>query len=631
MSNFGWIILGDETRVSTARRFSSREGGVKPLLTVEFTPTGDVFACCFDDGRCSITDTTSCVGQGGSPDSNVNSCEPNPCPQPRGACCNLDESCSDDVDRVVCLTEGGSFQGDGTNCGQGNIDCGLTPFVDALPIPPLLQPDNPGGSPLRYTLSVEEATQQLHSELPATELWTYNGAYPSFTIEAQKDTSIEINLENNIPKGNRRRGSHILEVDECPHGPNYYSDSARVSMHLHGGHLPARFDGQPEYTILPGETDFYIYPNNQDAATLWYHDHALGTTRLNVYAGMAGFYLLRDEEDTGNSNNAFGLPSGEYEIPLVIQDKEFNPDGSLFYNPTIQDAFKGNKILVNGKVWPFLNVKQGKYRFRMLNGSQSREYILYLENISDKTGGVPTIHLIGTDLGLVDSPIALANPILMAPGERFDIIMDFEGLAAGTEIVMHNDDSTVPRIPNIMKFIVTDETGSTGSLPSVLRDVTPLEEASAILTRYFRLEKLDLECSTQPGRVIGEWLVESLDGPGGNVVGKKWDDLNEFPVLGTTEIWEFENPSNSPHPMHVHLVKFQILNKTDLNTGLDIPLEPWESKTWKDIVRVPPDAKARIIMNFTDYLGRFPQHCHILDHEDHEMMRQFQTVNSPGN
>jgi spore coat protein A len=626
--NFGWMLIGDETRVSTTRRFASREGSPPPSLTVDFTPTGDVFACCFDDGSCSITDTASCTDQGGIPDTSTNTCEPNPCPQPIGACCNLDESCSDDLDRLTCETAGGAFQGGGTNCGQGNIDCGLTPFVDALPIPPVLAADNPGGSPLHYTVSIEDASQQLHSELPATDLWTYNGAYPSFTIEAHKDVAIEVNYINNLPQGNRRRGSHILEVDECAHGPSYYADSARVVTHLHGGHLPARFDGQPEYHILPGESDLYEYVNNQDAATLWYHDHALGITRLNVYSGMAGFYLLRDPEDTGDAGNAFGLPSGDDEIEMVIQDREFNPDGSLFYNPTLQDAFKGDKILVNGKVWPFLNVNQGKYRFRMLNGSQSREYSLRLENISDP-GSDPVFQLIGTDLGLIDAPISLGNTIpVMAPAERLDVIIDFGPFLAGTEIVLRNDDPTIPLLPNVMKFVVTSETGFTGPLPTTIRPVAPLDD-TGVPTRYFRLRKSDEECSTQPGRIVGEWHVESLDGPGGNVIGKKWDDLTEFPVLGTREIWEFENPTNSPHPMHVHLVKFQILGKSDLATGQQIPLEPWESNTWKDTVRVPPQSSARIIMDFTDYLGRFPQHCHILDHEDHEMMRQFQTTNDP--
>lgn len=625
--NFGWVIVGDETRVSTTRRMSTREGSVPPQLTIDFTPTGDVFACCFTNGDCTVTDTTSCNNNGGTPDTNTSSCDPNPCPQPIGACCNADESCSDSVDRLTCEQGGGVFQGEASACSDNQVDCGLTPFVDPLPIPPVLQPDVAGGT--GYTVSVEAASQVLHSELPATDLWTYNGAYPSFTIEARKGVPIEVNYVNNLPTARGNRGSHLLEVDECPHGPNYYADSARVVTHLHGGHLPARFDGQPEYHILPGESDLYQYPNNQDAATLWYHDHALGITRLNVYTGMAGFYLLRDELDTGDATNPLGLPSGDEEIEMVIQDREFNTDGSLFYNPTIQDAFFGDKILVNGVVWPYLDVDQGKYRLRLLNGSQARSYRLRLENVTDP-GNDPVFYLIGTDTGLIDAPVNLGNTIVhMAPAERMDVIVDFAGLPAGTEIVMRNDDPALPNVPNVMKFIVTGNPGFTGPLPATLRAVPTLEETTADGTRYFRLRKSNEECSTQPGRIVGEWFVESLDGPGGNVIGRKWDDLTEFPVLGTREIWEFENPTNIGHPMHVHLVRFQILDKVDIATGNPIALEPWELNTWKDTVWVPPNSRVRIIMDFEDYLGRFPQHCHILDHEDHEMMRQFQTVNDP--
>jgi spore coat protein A len=482
---------------------------------------------------------------------------------------------------------------------------------------------------LQYTVAAVAATQQLHSELPATDLWTYNGAYPSFTIEATVGDPIEVTFINNLPTAKGQRGSHLFDVDQCPHGPNYYADSARISTHLHGGHVPARVDGQPELTILPGGIDVYEYPNNQDPATLWYHDHALGITRLNVYAGMAGFYLLRDDFE-----NALGLPSGEFEIPIVIQDREFNPDGSLFYNPTIQNAFKGDRIVVNGKVWPFLNVKQGKYRFRLLNGSQSREYSLRLENLADP-GQVIPFTLIGTDVGLITAPISLDTISIMAPAERFDVVVDFSGFSPGTEIVLRNDELTSPLIPNVMKFVVTGEVGFTGGLPSSLRPV-PLMPDQGEPTRYFRLVKEDTECANEPGRIIGEWLIETLDGPDDPlnppaVLGKHWDDIDTFPTLGTREIWEFSNPTNSMHPMHVHLVRFQVLDKTDLNTGLPIPLEPWEAGTWKDTVRVGPHSTARVIMDFEDYLGKFPFHCHILDHEDHEMMRQFQAANEPEN
>jgi len=481
----------------------------------------------------------------------------------------------------------------------------------------------------QYTVSVEEAVQSVHPDIPDTTVWTYNGAWPASTIVAVQGQPIEVTYQNNLPTNSGgNRGSNILEVDTCAHGPNDWGNSKRISTHLHGGHVPARVDGQPEYTILPGETDIYEYPNNQEAGTVWYHDHALGITRLNVYAGMAGFYLIADAEDTLGPDNAFGLPSGQYEIGLAIQDRTFNEDGSLFYNAQLEDAFKGEYVVVNGKVNPFLEVDQGKYRFRILNGSQSREYIYRLENITDP-GNDPSFTLVGTDLGLISAPMDLGNSTdgVIGPAERMDVVIDFAGYPAGTEIILRNDDLTLPLLPAIMKFIVTGNQGYTGEISSTLREVTPLTEASADDERFFRLEKLQNKaCKDGSGRLVNEWVIQSLDGPNGNVTGQFWDDVTEFPVLGEREIWEFENPTSSYHPMHVHLVKFQILDKTDMTTGQPIPLQPWEANTWKDIVHIPPNVRARIIMDFEDYPGRFPNHCHLLDHEDHEMMRQFQTT-----
>ncbi len=628
-TNNGWILIGDETIPTSTRRFDSREGGSPPTLLVDFTPTGAVEACCESSGSCSL----SVVGSGtcgGTTLTGVDSCDPNQCPQPTGACCNADNSCSDNTDKLACEGAGGAFAGG--NCNQA--DCGLTPFVEALPIPPVLQPDNPGQTPPHYTVSVEEATQNVHPGLPNTTVWAYNGVWPGATIVAVKGQPVEVTYQNNLPSGGGgNRGNNILEVDTCAHGPNYYGDSKRIVTHLHGGHVPSRFDGQPEYTILPGESDVYEYPNNQDAATVWYHDHALGITRLNVYSGMAGFYLIADSEDTLGPDNAFGFPSGPaYEIGLAIQDRTFNADGSLFYNAQLEDAFKGDYAVVNGKVSPYLNVDQGKYRFRILNGSQSREYSWRLENIT-QPGNDPDFILVGTDLGLLSAPINLGNAFggPQAPAERMDVVIDFAGFPAGTEIILRNDDVTPPLLPSIMKFIVTGNPGYTGAIASTLRPVPAMAESSADVTRYFRLAKVTAPCSNDPGRSVNEWLVRSLDGPNGNVIGEQWDDLSDFPILGNREVWEFENPTNSMHPMHVHLVRFQILSKTDLTTGQPIALEPWEANTWKDIVRIPANTRARVIMDFEDYLGKFPQHCHILDHEDHEMMRQFQTTNDPAN
>jgi spore coat protein A len=637
--NFGWILIGDETLVNSTRRFDSSEGGTPPELIVDYSVEGDPYACCLvvPEGECQIVVVTQtsppaeqlCSDIGGFlPVGDERSCTPNPCPQPTGACCNADESCSVE-EKDDCEASGGTFQGADSQCSDNNVDCGLEPFQEALPIPPILQSTGTRADGVaQYTVSVEEASQSVHPDLPNTTVWTYNGAWPAATIVTLQDNPIEVTYINNLPTGGGG-DSDLLPVDTCAHGPNSWSNSKRIVTHLHGGHVPARVDGQPEYHILPGETDVYEYPNNQEAGTTWYHDHALGITRLNVYGGMAGFYLMSDAEDTLGPDNAFGLPSGQYEIGLAVQDRTFNEDGSLFYNATLLDAFKGNKVVVNGKVWPFLNVDQGKYRFRILNGSQSREYSLRLENITD-LGNDPSFTLVGTDLGLVDAPIDLGNTIsIFAPAERMDVVIDFAGYPAGTEIIMRNDETTTPRLFNIMKFVVTGNPGYTDPISTTLRTVTPMTEQSADHDRYFRLDMHpNALCKDASGRLVNEWVVQTLDGPNGNVIGEFWDDLTEFPVLGTREVWEFENPTSVMHPMHVHLVRFQILSKETLG-GDPISLEPWEDTTWKDTVRVPPQSRVKVIMDFYDYQGRFPQHCHILDHEDHEMMRQFQTINDP--
>jgi len=614
-SNFGWVIVGDEARTSTTRRFNTREGTSPPTLTIDFTAT-DAFACCFPSGACSVTDPLSCDSQGGIPDTEVDTCSPNPCPQPIGACCNSDETCSDGLDRLTCEAGGGAFQGAASLCSDNGVDCGLTPFADALPLPAVLQPvGTRSDGAEQYEVRVAEVAQNLHSELPNTDVWVYDGSFPGPTIEARSGVPIEVTYINDLPNTGNRRGGHYLEVDRCAHGPSYWQDTARVVTHLHGGHTQARFDGQPEYHLMPGEMDVYEYSNAQLPATLWYHDHALGITRLNVYMGLAGFYLIRDPFEEG-----LGLPADSYEIPLVIQDREFNADGSFFYPPTIQDAFFGDKVLVNGKVWPFLTVDRGKYRFRILNGSQARTYRLRLENLADPTQTIP-FELIGTDGGLVSAPLTLAE-VSLVPAERLDVVVDFEGFAPGTEIVLRNDELTPPRVPNVMKLVVGNQTGFTGALPPTLRTVDPIPESEATATRRFRLIRVAEPCAG------GEWLIQSFNAQGA-VIGEHWDDITELPILGTTEIWEFENPTNLMHPMHVHLVQFQVLDRLDLATGASLGLEPWETNTWKDTVRADPGTLTRVIMRFEDYPGRFPYHCHLLDHEDHEMMRQFQATHDP--
>jgi spore coat protein A len=334
--------------------------------------------------------------------------------------------------------------------------------MDPLPIPALATPTSgTAGGTASYTMSIREVTQQLHSQLPPTRVWGYGSGltgatYPGPTILASTGNPVTVVWANDLrdAQGNLRT-THYLAVDLCMKGPDTEGASARVVTHLHGGHVPAAVDGYPESTLLPGQQATYVYPNNQEAGTLWYHDHAMGITRLNVIMGLAGFYLLKDATE-----NALALPSGQFEIGLAIQDRSFNSDGTIRYPAAWDEHFFGDKVLVNGKVWPYLNVKKGKYRFRMLNGSTSRVYTLALSN------GLG-FWVVGDELGLLSKPLYRTS-LTITPGERMDVVIDFQPYANGTEIVLQNSAPApypgspgVGVIPNVMKFVSSRAGGRT--------------------------------------------------------------------------------------------------------------------------------------------------------------------------
>ncbi len=466
------------------------------------------------------------------------------------------------------------------------------------------------------------------------------------------------------------RTDHYLAVDVqddgmgnvCIHGAE---DNAKAVVHLHGGHVPSAVDGYPESTFVPGNqaaycvTDEFIvctddldcpapstcdgdgsacnsdadcvgrggnedcllcqfgytYPNEQQAGYLWFHDHALGITRLNVMMGLAGAYLVRDAVE-----DLLNIPKGEFEVPLVIQDRSFNPDASINYPAAWQDMWFGNKIIVNGAVWPYLDVKQGKYRFRVLNGSTSRVYTLSLNPPS----GLLTFTVIATEGGFLETPVPGVGQLTVGPGERYDVVVDFAGYNAGDEIFLENSapapfpGGTVD-VTQVMKFVVTNQLGDTDVLPGALTSIERLQEADAIISRDFRLKRSGTDAC---GRSI--WEINELH----------WDDITEYPELGTTEIWRFINDSGVSHPMHMHLVFFQILDRDGFTTdgsGNIIPNgspQPplAEENGWKDTAMVGPNEILRVIARFEDYKGKYAYHCHILEHEDHEMMRQFQTI-----
>jgi spore coat protein A len=582
-TNFGWVVRGKETGPGNAlKQFESRQSTDptrRPKLEVTYlaptTPTG---ACCLDNGTC------------------------------------------DTLSAADCASAGGIYQGDNTSCDTAICPIVLEPFVDPLPLPAVATPvSGTIGGAASYQIAVTEFKQKLHRDLPLTTVWGYGGSYPGPTILASVGNMVDVTWINDLRDSTGTlRSEHYLAVDLCVHGPDMAGPSARIVTHLHGGHVGPESDGYPTQTSLPGQRQTFHYPNiNQLPATLWYHDHALGITRLNVMMGLAGFYLLTDAFE-----NALGLPSGEYEVGLAIQDRTFHPDGSLLYPAVWQDHWFGDKALVNGKVWPYFNVKRGKYRFRMLNGSTSRVYTLKLSN------GAPFMQL-GTEGGLLGAAVA-RDSITITPGERADVVIDFAPFAAGTEIILTNGapapfpigDPMEPALPNIMKFIVQSTAGHTAPIPATLRPVTRLVEADSLVHRDFVLAK-----TPGPPPCGGSiWTIN----------GGTFDDAPEFPVLGSTEVWRFINRSGSVHPMHMHMVMFQILDRqpfivqadTIALVGSPIPPGP-EEAGWKDTAPVYPNQVMRVITRFEDYAGRYVYHCHILEHEENEMMRQFQVVHGP--
>ncbi|MCM3764476.1 multicopper oxidase family protein [Neobacillus niacini] len=516
----------------------------------------------------------------------------------------------------------------------------LDKFVDALPLPSVIKAKGKHNGIPYHEVAMKQVQQKLHRDLPPTTVWGYNGLYPGPTFEVRRNHPILVKWENHLPF------EHLLPVDRTVHGAEPDQPSVRTVVHLHGGRVRPENDGYPEawFTKNFKNTgpkflhEVYYYPNCQRPTTFWYHDHAVGITRLNVYAGLAGFYLIRDEAE-----EMLNLPRGKYEIPLVIQDRSFylsgDRQGELFYpplpeqpppppppNPSVVPEFFGDTALVNGKVWPFLEVEPRKYRFRLLNGSNSRFYRLRLSSGQDFVQ-------IGTDGGFLESPVVVLNRdgLLLAPGERADVIVDFSN-HAGQQIILTNDAPTpfptgspdAPALPEIMQFLVREKVSKPdkSEIPSTLSCIERLDPNNVPVRQNFLLERTD-----EFHRL--KLLLNDME----------WDELpiTETPYNGTVEVWELYNLTADTHPIHLHLVQFQILNRAPITVDengnvIDVgtPVDPDPNERgWKDIVRANPAEVTRIIARFGPFTGIYPWHCHILEHEDHEMMRPYEVLDNP--
>jgi spore coat protein A, manganese oxidase len=659
------------------------------------------------------------------------------------------------------------------------------------------------------------------SAIPPTKVWSYavpgqpaTRHYPAFTIEARKNTTVSVNWINSLKDSSGNFLPHLLPIDQTLHWANpsranacvdengnpnpakvkdcrtlnnkTYKGPVPISTHVHGAHVGPESDGYPEAWYLPNAKDVdctstyncfgsltntfgtantvqgqahFIYPNDQPSTTLWYHDHTLGMTRANVYAGPAGFWLLRDPSYAGGETGlvAGGLPgpaprAGDrastkyYEIPVVIQDRSFNADGSLFY-PGNRAFFEGlmkrqlqipfigdrnglpsdisplwnpeaffNVMVVNGASWPYHNVDPRRYRLRLLNGSNSRFLNLALFVVAPG-GALSTVELpvyqIGGDQGLLPRVVKISTgfatelpgngtapapvpaeaaerALLMAPAERADVIVDFTGLAVGTRVRLIN---TAPDAPfggfngdpaadpattgQVMEFVVGKEpnTAERSTPPASLRltafdprfpvlapignagaprRVSLNEESSAAVcvsisstgmisyipgipvSNPFDPAKFEADCAFAGGTPMGPKAAKlgTVDALGMSMSMMWMDRVTENPAVGATEQWDVYNNTDDAHPIHLHLVQFKVLNRRlaavdPANPGAIAHSVSPAERGWKDTVISYPGEITSVAATF-DTEGLYLWHCHILEHEDNEMMRPY-CVGNPAN
>jgi spore coat protein A len=490
----------------------------------------------------------------------------------------------------------------------------LARFVDPLPLPVMARPIGTGADPTRHGEPVQHhrvpmraISSKLHRDLPPAGLWSYGGSVPGVMFDTRSGAGLTVEWVNELPT------KHFLPIDHTLHGAESDVPEVRGVVHLHGGKTPPESDGYPEDWYVPGQSRSYHYPNSQDPALLWYHDHTMGINRLNIYAGLFGLHVIRDKVE-----DDLHLPDGKHEVPLVLFDRDVRRDGQLSYpvsadpeRPWVPEFF-GETQLVNGKIFPFLEVEPRKYRFRVLNAANGRFYRLSLSEGAE-------IHQIGTDQGLLAAPLKVAV-LQLAPGERADIVVDFAG-HRGAKVLLQSDAFV------LMQFKVgAAKVADPSALPASLRAVARIPESAAVQTRRLTLDESLNNVAESTGMLLNNtpWHMP----------------ITERPVLGTTEIWELVNLTDDVHPIHLHMVKFQILDRRRFDSfqymtaqtlrfvGPAVAADANEMG-WKDTARVNPKTVTRIIVPFVGFAGRFVWHCHILEHEDNEMMRPYEILPAP--
>lgn len=523
----------------------------------------------------------------------------------------------------------------------------LRKFVEPLPVPGAgIVVATPSG-PDRYDFTQREIRRQLHPGLPPTPFWAYDdgsglaGQAGSFgmVLAAQSGMPLHVSYTNRLPE----TYPDWIPVDTrlTPLGRE-----VRPMTHLHGGFVAADSDGNPTVTpdgYGPGQTQHVFYPNplpQMPASLRWFHDHAMGATRLDVFAGLAAGYLIRDGYDTGTEPNPIGVPGGAYEVPLVIQDRQFRADGKFLYpvsdipGITWIGEYFGDHMLVNGKVWPYLDAEPRMYRFRVLNGCNARIMSL-------RFGGLP-MWQIGAEGGLFDEPVRIRQ-VVLSPAERADLLVDFRGLD-GRTVELRNAtpaapvSTPAPPLADVMQIRVGHTVTHRGprSIPSSLPGIRP-RLRHPVRTRYITLNEIAAETA--------QWYL--------NLSGLDFDEqpVTETPKAGTVEDWVWVNMTGDTHPMHVHLVTFQVVGRTPFDVaayqkayggpaGVPGGISPWpfatgptepptpDERGFKDTVKANPGYFTTIRAKFELPAGvsapqTYVHHCHIVEHEDNQMMRPF--------
>ena len=427
--------------------------------------------------------------------------------------------------------------------------------MTALQLPELLEPDSESASEITYTVTAQ-AGETAFLEGKTTQTLGYNGSYLGPVLVVREGQEVHIKTENQLAEA--------------------------TSFHWHGVKLPSDMDGGPHHPVGPNETMQVDFTVNQEAATLWFHPHALGTTAEQVYAGLAGLIFVEDD-----NSDQLDLPKdyGVNDFPLIIQDRTFDADNQFDYAGTYNpDGTYGDTLLINGTINPYVEVTNELVRLRLVNGSNARNYTFGLEN-----GAV--FNQIASDGGFLEQPVALTS-VTLTPGERAEIIVDLSGYAEGDTVKLMDGNATV------LSLNVTEEADAQTALPQTLNEIPELTTEGAAVQQF-----------TLSGM---SFMV--------NINGNQFD-MDRIDVeqsLNETVIWEVRNAQDMMgsmvHPFHIHGVQFQVLSRDGVEP-------PQNEQGWKDTIAVYPGETVRLAVTFSEK-GVFMYHCHILEHEDNGMMGQ---------